>query len=74
MIDNTRTGQAPTHEEVAMRAYYIWEQEGKPQGRDVEIWKLAERELTVVHRQEDHALRNWEKSRGIRAKRQRARW
>jgi len=74
MIDKTRTDLAPTHDEVAVRAYYIWEQEGKPQGRDKEIWRLAEQELAELRRQEEHALRGWEKSRGIRAKRQQARW
>jgi Protein of unknown function (DUF2934) len=30
---------------IAERAYAIWEREGKPQGRDVEIWLRAEQEL-----------------------------
>ena len=74
MIDRTSTIQAPTHDEIAVRAYYIWEQHGKPQGYDKDIWSRAEQELFDLHRQEEHALRGWEKSRGIRAKRQRARW
>ncbi|HXG48119.1 MAG TPA: DUF2934 domain-containing protein [Methylomirabilota bacterium] len=35
----------PTHEEVARRAYELWEQRGRPQGRDVELWLEAEGQL-----------------------------
>ena len=73
MIDRTRTDLAPTHSEVAVRAYYIWEHLGKPQGRDRDIWRQAEQELYALHRQEEHALRGWEKSRGISMRRQRTR-
>lgn len=31
--------------EIAARAYQLWEQEGRPQGRDVEHWTEAERQL-----------------------------
>ena len=34
-----------THEMIAKRAYYIWEKEGRPQGRDKTHWYQAEREL-----------------------------
>ncbi|HWA10079.1 MAG TPA: DUF2934 domain-containing protein [Opitutaceae bacterium] len=40
----------PTQEEVARRAYEIWETEGNPGGRDVEFWLEAERQLTARHR------------------------
>lgn len=30
---------------VAARAYELWEQAGKPEGRDEEFWRLAEQEL-----------------------------
>ncbi len=33
------------HEEIAGRAAQIWEQEGRPSGKDVEIWLRAEAEL-----------------------------
>ena len=36
----------PSHEEVSTRAYQLWENYGRPDGRDVEIWFEAERELT----------------------------
>lgn len=35
-------------ERVRERAYHIWEQEGRPHGRDVEHWRRAEAELTIV--------------------------
>ncbi|MDM9625338.1 DUF2934 domain-containing protein [Rhizobium sp. S152] len=33
-------------QEVRARAYEIWEQEGKPQGRDGEHWAQAEHEIS----------------------------
>jgi len=30
---------------VQTRAYYIWLQEGMPQGRDLEFWLKAEQEI-----------------------------
>jgi hypothetical protein len=35
----------PTREQIAARAYAIWEQEGRPFGREIEHWLRAEREL-----------------------------
>jgi hypothetical protein len=35
----------PTHDEVALRAYEIWEREGCPAGRDLDHWSMAESEL-----------------------------
>ncbi|MEO6002045.1 MAG: DUF2934 domain-containing protein [Opitutus sp.] len=37
--------KTPTQEEVSDRAYQLWEKYGRPDGRDVEIWFEAEREL-----------------------------
>jgi hypothetical protein len=37
--------EAVTHEEIARRAHEIWEQEGRPHGRDAEHWLVAERQL-----------------------------
>ena len=73
MLPRTQTEEVPTREEIALRAYQIWEKEGRPPGRDEEHWLLAERELMALYRQEDRALRHWEKSVGIRAKYQRTR-
>jgi hypothetical protein len=35
----------PTKEEVIHRAYELWEQAGKPEGRDKEFYRQAEQEL-----------------------------
>ena len=32
-------------EAVAARAYELWEQAGKPDGREEDFWRLAEQEL-----------------------------
>jgi hypothetical protein len=34
-----------TYEEIAARAYTIWEQNGRPENRNEEYWLRAEREL-----------------------------
>lgn len=35
----------PTREQIIHRAYELWEQSGKPDGRDQEFYHQAEREL-----------------------------
>jgi hypothetical protein len=30
---------------VRERAYYLWEEKGKPQGQDTEIWLQAKKEI-----------------------------
>jgi Protein of unknown function (DUF2934) len=35
----------PTEKEIMKRAYALWEQNGKPEGREDEFWQLAEQEL-----------------------------
>jgi hypothetical protein len=35
----------PTEKEIKKRAYELWEQNGKPEGREDEFWQLAEQEL-----------------------------
>ncbi|HDN85808.1 MAG: hypothetical protein DRP81_08015 [Candidatus Omnitrophota bacterium] len=30
---------------IRERAYYLWEEKGKPQGKDLDIWIKAEREI-----------------------------
>lgn len=36
---------APTHEEIAVRAYHLWEKAGRPQARELECWLQAETEV-----------------------------
>jgi hypothetical protein len=35
----------PTEKQIVRRAYELWEQAGKPDGRDAEFYHLAEQEL-----------------------------
>jgi hypothetical protein len=35
----------PTEEQIRKRAFELWEQAGKPEGREDEFWQLAQREL-----------------------------
>jgi Protein of unknown function (DUF2934) len=35
----------PTKEQIIHRAYELWEQAGKPEGRDEEFYHQAEKEL-----------------------------
>lgn len=37
--------QTPTHEQISRRAQELWEQYGRPSGRDDDIWLEAERQL-----------------------------
>jgi len=37
--------QNPTEEQIRARAHELWEQAGKPEGRDEEFWSLAEKDL-----------------------------
>jgi hypothetical protein len=34
-----------TREDIRMRALALWEQNGRPEGRDVEFWLRAEKEI-----------------------------
>ena len=38
-------GVEPTSDEIGLRAYFIWEREGKPQGREQQHWLQAVAEL-----------------------------
>ena len=35
----------PTEEQIRARAHELWEQAGKPEGREDEFWHQAEKEL-----------------------------
>jgi hypothetical protein len=37
----------PTNDQIKQRALELWEQRGRPEGRDAEFWTQAERELTL---------------------------
>lgn len=36
----------PTIDQIRKRAFELWEQAGKPEGRDEEFWRQAERDLS----------------------------
>ena len=40
-----RPTQEITSEQIARRAYFIWEQQGKPAGKEAEHWMLAEKQI-----------------------------
>jgi Protein of unknown function (DUF2934) len=44
----TAAQNAPTQEEIAVRAYEIYLERGAEQGSDVDDWLQAERELTEL--------------------------
>jgi hypothetical protein len=46
----TNAQPPPDLERIRLRAYQIWEQEGRPHGRDREHWHEAERQLAVEFR------------------------
>jgi hypothetical protein len=49
----------PTDDQIRLRAHQLWEQAGKPDGREDEFWHQAERELEQmedVARQEPPAV------------------
>jgi hypothetical protein len=35
----------PTHEQIALKAYSLWEQQGRPQNQEIAIWLQAETSL-----------------------------
>lgn len=35
----------PPRDEIAAGALFLWEEEGRPQGRDLDLWLLAELRL-----------------------------
>ncbi len=37
-----------TDEEIRLRAYQIWEEEGRPEGRDIPHWQQASDEVTLA--------------------------
>jgi len=48
----TQSGIRPSADEIEKRAYFLWEQEGKVEGRDVEYWLQAEAQLVASQKQE----------------------
>ena len=45
MGPNTGGRRAPTHDEIAQRAFHLYDSRGRQDGHDVEDWLRAEEEL-----------------------------
>ncbi len=39
----------PSHEEIAMRAFFLWENAGRPAGQSIVFWLRAEAELRAIN-------------------------
>lgn len=44
--DPVMTNSRPLTDEIAARAYQIWQHQGCPEGREDQHWQQAEREIT----------------------------
>lgn len=45
-VEPTESSRRPTEEEIAVRAYQIYEERGEAEGNPTDDWLQAERELT----------------------------
>jgi hypothetical protein len=43
----------PSEEQIRARAYKLWEQAGKPEGREHEFWQQAEQALRETEQLQD---------------------
>ena len=41
----TKQYQQPSDDQISVRAYYLWERDGRPANRDWEYWLKAKEEL-----------------------------
>ena len=57
---------------LKVAAYYIWQKEGCPFGRDIEHWHLAEAELAAMSQPHQVATRQRDKSAKTQSKGKRA--
>lgn len=62
----------PNEQEIAERAYAIWESEGRPPDRNVEHWLTAERELNANRKSSETLLSPGNASAPVRGKADRA--
>lgn len=44
-MNSTNNPFQPSYDQVAFRAHQLWEYAGRPEGRDMEFWLAAEREV-----------------------------
>jgi hypothetical protein len=57
----------PSHEEIARRAYQLWEERGGPHGSPEEDWHRAQRELRV--RSGAYPVVSWRSINAVRVRR-----
>jgi hypothetical protein len=57
MSPNSAVSGNPSREEIARRAYEIYENEGRPEGRCLEHWLKAE--VSLVREREQRGRRSW---------------
>jgi hypothetical protein len=60
------THSEATKKEIAVCAYGIWEQEGKPSGRALDHWLQAELQLSASRWHESH-WHDWHEERRLSA-------
>ena len=65
MINENKSKQTieSKHGEIALLASQIWEKEGKPSGRDEEIWLQAEAQLFAVRKNDAESSKTAESKR-----------
>ena len=56
MADETKWGDPPFEQAVRETAYFLWEQDGRPDGREQQYWYLA-LERTLRERDCDRRLK-----------------
>lgn len=59
--------ETAAHEEIARRAHELWEQEGRPEGRDADHWLEAERQLRGTSNEPDASTDARAEARAIKA-------
>jgi hypothetical protein len=52
MAKTLTNSDKPTHEEIAQRAYALYEKSGRVPGRDMENWLAAESQLIAARKRE----------------------
>lgn len=50
-LSMTKEYRQPTDDEISVRAYYLWERDGRPHGRDFDYWLKAKEQLNCERQQ-----------------------
>ncbi|HWD19589.1 MAG TPA: DUF2934 domain-containing protein [Verrucomicrobiae bacterium] len=57
MSNTSETKSQFTQDQIAAKAYQLWEADGRPDGRDVEYWLKAQERLSKDGKPQDATLR-----------------